>query len=237
MRRRAFLAFAIWPFSLFRRKVKLGSISFRVIKRGQDRRRYIWIHGNESSARQVLFAHMKSTDGRAFLIDNGDRNVVFSGYKLDPNRMFSRPGAERSLRALNPAASQPQLESVLTELDRHREGFLGALLPGQGKLLIALHNNGPSYSVKDELPDSDAVALNDKTNPDEFLLCTNSNDFRVLAKSPYNVVLQNRAPRYDDGSLSRVCAARGVRYVNIEAKLGNVTRQQEILNWLESALR
>ncbi|MEJ7604922.1 MAG: hypothetical protein WKF37_01305 [Bryobacteraceae bacterium] len=236
MRRRAVFAFALWPFSLFRPKLKLADISFRMLKRGEDRRRYIWIHGNETSARQVLTGHMKRYDGKAYVIENDERNVNFSGGKLDPNRMFSRVGAERNLRLLNPAWSQAQLEFALAKLDNHREGFLSRLLPPGGKLLVALHNNGPSYSVNDEIADSDSAALNDESHPDEFLLCTDSQDFQSLARGPYNVLLQNRAPKYDDGSLSRLCAARGVRYVNIEAAAGGNARQQAILEWLEKTL-
>ena len=53
-------------------------------------------------------------------------------------------------------------------------------------------------------------------NPHAFFLCTDERDFAKLATSPYNVVLQKKPPPQDDGSLSRLAAARGVRYVNLE---------------------
>jgi hypothetical protein len=236
VRRREFLALAIWPFSLFRRKLKLAGISFLITKRGDDRRRFIWIHGNEPSAREVLRAHMKHSRGRAFLIENEKRNVPFEGGELDPNRMFSREGAGRNLRMLNPSWSAEQLRVALDKLDEERDEFLRGLLPKDGKLLVALHNNGPAYSVKDEVAISDSVALNDAPHPDEFLLCTMPPDFETLSRGPYNVLLQNRTPNEDDGSLSRLCAARRIRYVNIEAAHGNTARQQEILDWLEKTL-
>ena len=43
-------------------------------------------------------------------------------------------------------------------------------------------------------------------------------------------------PQEDDGSLSRLCATRGVRYVNIEAALGNAEAQQRMLDWIERVL-
>ena len=86
-----------------------GGGFFREIRRGDDRRRYIWIHGNEHTAREVLRDHIRRYDGRAFLIDNDVRNVRLNGGQLDPNRMFSREGAERNLRTLNPAWDKPQI--------------------------------------------------------------------------------------------------------------------------------
>jgi hypothetical protein len=58
-----------------------------------------------------------------------------------------------------------------------------------------------------------------------------------LATSPYNVVLQRSLPKEDDGSLSRLAAKRGVRYINLEVALGRREKQEEMLVWLESHLR
>ncbi|HYI92874.1 MAG TPA: hypothetical protein VEX68_04980 [Bryobacteraceae bacterium] len=227
----------LWPPNWFRRRVRLAEASFEEIRRGDDRRRYIWIHGNERTARAVLRDHMRRYDGRAFLIDNDVRNVRLNGGELDPNRMFSRPGAERNLRALNPAWDNSQIESALDQLDSGRQKFLQRILPKQpGALIVALHNNGPGYSVNDELAISDEVALNDRQHPDEFMLCTMRQDYEKLAKGPYNVLLQSKTPPDDDGSLSRLCAARGIRYVNIEAALGATAAQSTMLTWLEATL-
>jgi hypothetical protein len=224
----------LWPPNWFRRRVRLADASFRVIKRGEDRRRYIWIHGNEITARDVLRDHMRTAEGRAFLIENDVRNVKLENGALDPNRMFSRAGSERNLRSLNPKWNATKIERALRRLDEGRSKFLERILPAQpGSLLIALHNNGPGYSVKDEVAISDAVALNDAADPDEFMLCTMRADFDRLATGPYNVLLQNTAPPDDDGSLSRLCAVRNIRYVNIEAALGNKTQQAAMLKWLE----
>ena len=117
-------------------------------------------------------------------------------------------------------------------LDRNREKLVRALLPTPGGLLVALHNNSQGYSVLDEVPISDQAALNDSAHPHDFLLCTQPPDFERLARSPYNVVLQNLAPKEDDGSLSRLAARRGLRYINIEAAQGNFQKQSEMLDWL-----
>jgi len=239
MHRRDLLAFALagwFPFSLFARGPSIAGIDFDAIQRGTDRRRYIWIHGNEPTARDVLRDHMTRFAGRAFFIRSNDRNVTVNGGKLDPNRMFSRMGAEQNLRTLNPNWQPRQIQSVLDRLDSDREGFLRRILPHPGGLIVALHNNGPGYSVKDEIAISNAVALNDKEHPDEFMLCSTPADFAILANSRFNALLQNRPQGEDDGSLSRLCAARVVRYVNIEAAHNNRDGQKRMLDWLELAL-
>jgi len=50
-------------------------------------------------------------------------------------------------------------------------------------------------------------------------------------------VLQHSAPPSDDGSLSRLAAARGLRYVNLEVGIGHSGRQKEMLDWLEWSLQ
>jgi hypothetical protein len=147
--------------------------------------------------------------------------------------MFSRAGAEASLKRLNPDLAPERLQAALNLLDRGRERLVRALVPPKGGLLVALHNNSEGYSVKDEVAISDETSLREEGNPHAFFLCTDSKDFAVLKTSPYNVVLQQQAPKEDDGSLSRLAAARGVRYVNLEVGLGNADRQQEMMRWLE----
>jgi hypothetical protein len=241
LRRRDFLFLAgfdwLWPGTWFPRHVRLADATFHEVRRGRDRRRYIWIHGDERTAHDVLRAHMRSASGRAFLVENSQRNVRLLGGVLDPNRMFSRVGAERNLRRLNPEWTAEQVDKALAKLDRDRDRFLSRVLPRDTRtLLVALHNNGPDYSVKDEVPISDAISMKDADHPDEFLLCTSRPDFDKLAKAAFNVVLQQKAPPDDDGSLSRLCAARGLRYVNIEAAHGNGAGQARMLQWLEQVL-
>jgi len=111
-----------------------------------------------------------------------------------------------------------------------------ALTPPGGGLTFALHNNSLSYSVADEVPISDQTSLREPDNPHAFFLCTDPRDFAVLKTSPYNVVLQQHPSTVDDGSLSRLAAARGFRYVNLEVAHGQADRQQEMVMWLERNL-
>jgi hypothetical protein len=231
LRRRDFVT-SWFPF-FWRRHADLGGIRFDVIRRRSDRRHYIWIHGNEQTARDVLRQHMHGAEGRAYLIRNSVRNVRLSGGQLDPNRMFSRDGSEKNLRTLNPSWDFNQLQDALDELDRGRQRFLDKLLPERGELLIALHNNSGGYSVTDEVPISDRRSIRMPEQPRLFALCTDQRDYEQLAAGPFNVVLQNVAPKEDDGSLSRLAAARRVRYVNIEAPLGAAAEQRRVLEFVE----
>jgi hypothetical protein len=123
-------------------------------------------------------------------------------------------------------------ESALAE---DRGEFITRLTPPGNGLLVAMHNNGPGYSVHSEVGISDAVALNDEANPREFMLATNEEDFRKLAAGAFNVVLQ-KTVRVDDGSFSVIANLRGIRYVNIEASLGKKAEQRAMLEYLESVL-
>jgi hypothetical protein len=128
------------------------------------------------------------------------------------------------------------LRKALDKLDRGREKLVGALFPPPDGRLVALHNNSQGYSVTDEVPISDDTSLQEPDHPHEFFLCTDRGDYAILATSPYNVVFQ-RAPKEDDGSLSRLAAKRGVRYINLEVARGERQKQAEMMDWLEKHLR
>jgi len=208
---------------------------FHVRRKGHSGRRYLHIHGNEETAREVLNAHMNAHAGIAYLVDNQDRYVQIHGAKIDPNRLFSRVGAQKSLHDQNAGLAPDRMEAVLRYLDEHREDLVRHLEPREGDLLFALHNNR-EYSVTEEIPQSDQTSIRQPNRPREFFLCTDPRDFALLRQSPYNVVLQNKKPTVDDGSLSRLAAKRGFRYVNLECAIGAKEAQVERVNWLEKNL-
>lgn len=213
--------------------LQIADIVFELRMNGSARRTYLWIHGDERTAREVLLGHLSSVKGRAILVQSSERLVVLAGGRIDPNRMFSREGAGKSLRRLNPEWSAEKITATLDALDRDRPRFLRTLLPEGGRLLVALHNNSRGYSVKDETAASDEVSLRDAGHPHEFMLCTNRQDYEQLAQADCNVVLQSRGPKDDDGSCSRLAAARSLRYVNIEAELGKPDEQRRMLEAVE----
>ena len=72
MTRRAFLFSSLLDWLLFWRKgsIRIAETRFQIVHRGAGRRHYIWIHGNECTAHDILLSHMKTTQGRAFLVEN-----------------------------------------------------------------------------------------------------------------------------------------------------------------------
>jgi hypothetical protein len=124
--------------------------------------------------------------------------------------------------------------AVLDFLGNHREMLLKDLIPPQGSRLFAMHNNR-DYSVQDELAASDRTSIKQPDQPRNFFLCTDPKDFDILMQSPYNVVLQSR-PDPDDGSMSRLAARRGFRYINLECAIGEYDAQLERVRWLDAYL-
>jgi hypothetical protein len=216
--------------------VKMAGISFRIVRRGKSPHRYLLIHGNETTARDVVMEQVNVHGGTALLIQSETRYVPLQGGRIDPNRMFSYEGATKNLRSLNPNWSEAQIANGALALQKDRHKFLDAIRPPKGGRIVALHNNSNGYSVESEVAISDQTSLKDAKNPHEFFLCTDPRDFNILAGSPFNVVLQNTAPKDDDGSLSRLAAKLGIRYINLECALGKIERQRELLGWLEVKL-
>jgi hypothetical protein len=179
-RRDALRSLGILPF-LKSKELHRGVLDFNVIRNGSSIRRYLHIHGNEPTAREVLTEHMTTQSGSAFLINNHQRNVSIGGMEFDPNRVWSHVGAAANIRKLNPRISEAGLVYLLDQLDLNREKLLRALLPPKNGLLIALHNNSSGYSVRDEVDISDQTSLADGQNPHEFFLCTDPADYQILA--------------------------------------------------------
>jgi hypothetical protein len=238
MDRRSFLSVALvgwWP--LRKDYVTYAGVPFEALRHGASKkRRYLLIHGNEETARTALTKHMETAHGLAYLVTGLKRNVPIQGGEIDPNRLFSRAGAEVNLRKLNPGWSADQVKTAADSLDHTREQLVKHLTPDRGGALVAVHNNSEGYNVNEELANSDKTSIKEPKRPHEFFLCTDERDFEALAASPYNVVLQNKKPTEDDGSLSRLAAKRGFRYVNLETELWQYDAQVERLNWMEEHL-
>ena len=212
-------------------------IDFQVKKNGFSDVNYILIHGDEETARMLLSEHIKKNKGKAFFIKSKEREVVFGPTKVDPNRIFSRAGARKALKKFRTHWDHKELTKLLEKLDESRNIFLFNIFPSEGGLLIALHNNFRGYSVKDELINSQLHSIKKDKNPRDFIICTDLKDYQKLKKGPYNVVLQNIIDEDNNGSLSWSALKNGVRYVNIETRLGWLSQQRKMLKFVESSLR
>ena len=108
--RRQFLALGWFPW-LAPRHIGLAGARFRILRNGRSLRRYLRIHGNEETARQVLERHMETHEGIAYVIESRTRVVAVESLKLDPNRLFSRVGAVANLNLLNPGVAPEPVRS------------------------------------------------------------------------------------------------------------------------------
>ena len=221
--------------SVVKRPISIGGIRFEIEKNGRSKHRYLHVHGNETTARDVLKEHVKTHKGVYYFVMSDKRNVPVGDCMIDPNRMFTAAGARKSLERWNKTRSAAQIDVALELLAKDREGFLKAVSPPKGGILIAMHNNSEGYSIKDEIAMSDQVSMPDKDHPRDFMLATNATDYAKIAAGQFNVVLQ-KTVRTDDGSLSVLAAGRSIRYINIEAAQGNFKKQKAMIGFVEVAL-
>ena len=233
-----FLLASIYIFALGKNdKVQIATIQFKVIQNGDSDRRYIWLHGDEQTARMALESHMKKNQGKAFLVEGILRESEFYGGIIDPNRIFSSLGAKANIQKYNPRWTRKEKEERLLTIDKDRKIFFKKIFPKNGELLIALHNNYKGYNINKELGRSDAKSIKKDQNPRDFFICTNRSDFEILSQSPFNVVLQEKSPKKNDGSLSWAALINDIRYINIETRLGWLSQQKKMLNYIEKNLR
>ena len=66
------------------------------------------------------------------MIESHTRLVPVESLKLDPNRMFSRVGAEANLKHAESGRAPQQVQRALHVLDRGREKLVRALTPPRG---------------------------------------------------------------------------------------------------------
>ena len=217
----------------YQSNLTLAGIPFEVIGDGKSQNRYIWLHGDEETARMALEYHMQYYSGLAFFIKSKTREVPFKSTIIDPNRIFSRKGSYHALRKFKPDWPPGSLKMALDILDGEREEFLNAILPSGSGYLISLHNNFRGYNVYKEKNKSQKVSIKRTENPRDFIICTDANDYERLSSGPFNIVLQNKLPEKDDGSLSWEALRRNVRYLNVETRLGYLSKQKKMLKFIE----
>ena len=216
--------------------ITFAKAKYHLISNGNSSNRYIWLHGDEQTAKMALEYHIKKYSGLAFFIDSETREIPFQSTIIDSNRIFSRTGAYHALRKFKPGWLPGSLKKALDVIDNERDSFLNILMPAESGLLISLHNNFRGYNVYKEKSKSQKISIKASENPRDFIICTNEYDFEKLSSGPYNVVLQNKLPEKDDGSLGWEALRRNVRYLNVETRLGYLSKQKKMLKFIEETL-
>ena len=211
-------------------------VTFKIVENGVSPNRYIWLHGDEMTAKMALNSHIKEYMGTAFFIQNEGREIPYKSTIVDPNRVFSRIGSYHALKKFKPNWEVNSLEQALDQIDEERDRFLKIIMPKNGGVLISVHNNFRGYNVKSEINKSQKTSIKKNQNPRDFILCTSEKDYEKLENGPYNIVLQNKLPLNDDGSLSWAMLRENIRYINVETRLGYLTKQKKILSFIENNL-
>ena len=204
---------------------------------------YLNLHDNENTAVEAALAVIRRDGGRLIELQHtGDRNLGFTlgeqTYTVDPNRIFTDPGAAESLRAEGRYA-----DTALTAV-RAFADTLGALVRTEGNLVVTVHNNTQGdYSVLSYTGDGDLEAaarfvhVAADVDPDDFFFITVPELYNEMRDAGFNVVLQEDAQLVDDGSLSVYYDAQGWPYINVEAQHGHFEAQVEMLSFVTRLLR
>jgi hypothetical protein len=211
------------------------------------------LHENESTSVEAARQYLAETDAASAVLvklgHQGERNLSFqlggATYRVDPNRIFSDGGTERSIRALSDSAQATRAEQATEHVRGLATELLRSTSLDRARYVIALHNNtDANYQSASYLPDSvyaaeaADVSLNPDRDPDDFFFVTESWLFDGLAERGFNVVLQAPpAEATDDGSLSVYAGAEGIGYVNVEAQHGHLDEQVEMLRALVPLLQ
>ena len=105
------------------------------------------------------------------------------------------------------------------------------------KISKSLAKQANVISVNDELKKSQLYTIKNNQNSQDFILCTDIKDYEKLKNGPFNIVLQNKMVNNNNGSLSWAALEHGVRYINIETRLGWLSQQKKMLYYVESLLK
>ena len=195
------------------------------------------VHHDESTSVEAGVANLNRQGGRLIeLVHSGARLVVFhldgQKYTFDPNRIFSDAGIKATLEkhsAWSPAA-QAAIKSFAAE-------YLACFALDQEPVIIALHNTTDGFfSIKSYLADGEhgPAATETYVSPHrdqfDFFYATDKRFYDYLKARDFNVTLQDNKNAPDDGSLSVHFARKGIPYLNIEAEMGHLSNQIEMVN-------
>lgn len=202
---------------------------------------FINLHADELTSVDAAKRILEEGGGTLIEIENNcQRNIRFKlarrFYEVDPNRMFSKEGINKSLKQLGITSTK-----AIDEVEKLGQRII-QLIPEETKCVIALHNNtADQFSALEYAPgnrramDSKKVYINREQDADDFFLTTDNHLYEKLADSGFNTILQNNKGCTDDGSLSVYCGRKNIRYVNCETEHGKTEQYFEMMKVLLAA--
>lgn len=224
-------------------KISNNTIPIRITQYGERSDiLFINMHDDEVTSVQAAKWILEEQGGMLIEIENNSqRNIRFRigqySYRVDPNRIFSKEGAEKSLEELGRTSVK-----AVEEATKFGKRIL-ELIPGKCKYVVALHNNTPGLfsaleytSGNKRAAESKKVYINPAQDTDDFFLTTDNSLYEKLADKGYNAILQDNMNCTEDGSLSVYCGKKNIRYVNCETEHGKTELYAAMLKSLLSVL-
>jgi hypothetical protein len=217
---------------------KIGNtvVTAEVLQRGKPVPTMLNVHDDENTSVAAGQVIIEQTGGRLIALSHsGKRHVRFNldgaRYAFDPNRIFSDAGIRQTLAAEG-QWSEPAQHAVKKFAAQYLEHFALDREP----VILALHNTvDGTYSVRSYLPGAEHAAAAAKAHvceqrsPFDFFYVTDPRFFDHLTQHNFNVILQDNAAVPDDGSLSVHFAQKGIPYLNIEAEMGHLNAQIDMV--------
>jgi hypothetical protein len=218
---------------------KLGNdhIQLKIFQYGKNKDIvYINLHADETTSIAGAENFLQTRGGLLIKLENANkRNISFrlkgGLYTFDPNRIFSRNGIRLSLS---------QFENINDKAVKEVEKFATRIVkffPKESYCVISLHNNTDGdLSVNSFLPgneyekDAQKVYANDKQDPDDFFLTTDSLLFQQLSAEKYNSVWQDNLRVQQDGSLSVYFGEKNICYLNCETEHGKIRQYKNMIS-------
>jgi len=195
---------------------------------------FLNLHRNENTSVVAARSFITVFGGRLLWLTQpgaaNDRLITFTcmkvSYVFDPNRMFTKEGAEASLKQYSVPGSVNQL--AIDSVVSFGQSLLTAFGFDKEDLIIAIHNNGGSnYSAASYLPgaiyanEASKVSIPDPSTQQNFFLCTSGSNYKALVEQKQNVVEQSDNAT-NDGSLSYYAqVVKNKKYINVEGRASN----------------
>ncbi len=214
-----------------------GLIHAIVHQCGAPRPTMINVHDDENTSVEAGLANINRFGGRLIeLVHSGERLVTFSvagdKFSFDPNRIFSDAGIEDTLKKKS-HYSKAAHAAIKSFAARYLDHFALDREPA----IIALHNTVDGiFSVESFGPsgylgsNAASVHVSSKRSKFDFFYVTEKKFCDYLVVRNFNVVLQNNANVTDDGSMSVYFSRKKIPYINIEAEMGHLQNQVEMVN-------
>ena len=217
----------------------LGDDQIHVVvhQRGAPWPTMVNIHDDENTSVEAGLANINRLGGRLIeLVHSGERLVTFHAdgerFSFDPNRIFSDTGIEDTLTKES-HYSKPAHAAIKS----FAASYLGQFALDREPAIIALHNTVDGiFSVESFVPsgylgsNAALVHVSAKRSKFDFFYVTEQTFYNYLVKRDFNVVLQDNTNVTDDGSMSVHFSRKSIPYINIEAKMGHLQNQIEMVN-------